>query len=151
MRIQFRPAIFGAVLAIAVAGFVMSAPSLAQSGDEAAVNKAVEDMRKAMVDTDRAVLDKLTADTLSYGHSAGKVETKAEFIDGVMGKKTIFKTITLSEPLVVVTGNNAIARHVFSADLETDGKPGAVKIGILQVWAKQDGNWRLFARQAFRL
>jgi ketosteroid isomerase-like protein len=121
------------------------------SDDEAAINQAVESLRKAMVDTDRTKLSELTADNLSYGHSAGKVETKAEFIDGVMGKKTIFKTITLTEPLVAVTGNNAVARHIFAADLETDGKPGAVRIGILQVWAKQDGGWKLFARQAFRL
>jgi ketosteroid isomerase-like protein len=151
MRIRFSPAILGAALALLFGSVVMTAPSIAQSGDEAAVNQAVEALRKAMVDTDRAVLDKLTDAKLSYGHSAGKVETKAEFIDGVMGKKTIFKTITLTEPLVVVAGGNAIARHIFSADLETDGKPGAVKIGILQVWAKQDGGWKLFARQAFRL
>ena len=150
MRIHFRRAAFAAALAIAFGSFIMSGPSVAQSGDEAAINQAVESLRKAMVDTDRAKLGELTADNLSYGHSAGKVETKAEFIDGVMGK-TIFKTITLTEPSVAITGNNAIARHIFAADLETDGKPGAVKIGILQVWTKQDSGWKLLARQAFRL
>ena len=129
----------------------MSAPSLAQSADEVAVNQAVEAMRKALVDADRERLAELSADKLSYGHSAGKVETKSEFIDAVASKKTIFKTITLSEPSVVVTGNNAIARHIFAADLESDGKPGAVRIGILQVWTRQNDSWKLLARQAFRL
>jgi uncharacterized protein DUF4440 len=129
----------------------MSTPSIAQSGDEAAINQAVDALSKAMVDIDRARLDALTAEKLSYGHSAGKVENKAEFIAGITDKKTIFKTITLTEPSVAVAGNNAVARHIFAADLETDGKPGTVRIGILQVWIKQEGNWKLLARQAFKL
>ena len=38
---------------------------------------------------ERRALAELTAEKLSYGHSAGKVETKAEFIDAVASKKTI--------------------------------------------------------------
>jgi ketosteroid isomerase-like protein len=149
MRTRFLQLAFAAVLACG--SFAMSGASIAQSGDEAAVNAAVEALRKAMVDTDRAKLSELTSEKLSYGHSAGKLETKSEFVEGVMGKKTIFKTITHAEPTVVVSGNNAIARHIFSADLETDGKPGQVKIGILQVWTKENGGWKLLARQAYRI
>ena len=61
------------------------------------------------------------------------------------------KSITLVEPTVTVVGNNAIARHIFTAEFETDGKPGTARVGVLQVWAKQDAHWKLLARQAFRL
>ena len=47
-------------------------------------------------------------------------------------------------------GNNAIARHAFAVETETDGKPGSAKIGVMQVWVKDGGNWKLLARQAFR-
>jgi ketosteroid isomerase-like protein len=50
-----------------------------------------------------------------------------------------------------VVGNNAIARHIFSAETESGGKPGSARVGVMQVWAKQDGRWKLLARQAFRL
>ena len=32
-----------------------------------------------------------------------------------------------------------------------DGKPTTTKIGVLQVWQKQDGNWKLLARQGYKL
>jgi ketosteroid isomerase-like protein len=150
MRTGFGRLAIAAMLAFGIGG-TMNTSAVAQSGEEAAVNQAVEAHRKAMVDVNRERLAELTADKLSYGHSAGKVESKAEFIDAVASKKTIFKTITLENPSVVVAGNSAIARHIFVSDLETDGKPGSVKIGVLQVWTREGGGWKLLARQAFRL
>jgi Domain of unknown function (DUF4440) len=104
-----------------------------------------------MLDADQARLEELTSDQLSYGHSGGTVETKAQFINVVASKKTIYKSITLSEPTVAIAGPNAIARHVFSAETESDGKPGLARVGVLQVWQKQDARWKLLARQAFKL
>src|SRR5437762_493595 len=98
---------------------------VAQSGDEAAVNQAAEALRKAMLDADRPRLEALVAAQLSYGHSSGRVETKAQFIDVVAGKKTIYKSITLSDASTSVAGNTAIVRHVYSVETESDGKPGA--------------------------
>jgi hypothetical protein len=45
---------------------------------------------------------------------------------------------------------NAIVRHMAAVDYEDGGKAGSTKIGVLQVWVKQDGRWKLLARQAFR-
>ena len=45
----------------------------------------------------------------------------------------------------------AIARHIYSSESETDGKPASVRIGALQVWQKQDGSWKLLVRQGFKL
>jgi hypothetical protein len=50
----------------------------------------------------------------------------------------------------VIAGNNAIVRHMAAVDYEDGGKAGSAKIGVLQVWVKQDGRWNLLARQAFR-
>ena len=119
--------------------------------EEAAVNQAIENLRKAMVDADKDKLAELVSDQLSYGHSSGVLETKAQYIDVIASKKTIYKTITLTEPSVAVVGSNAVARHIFDAETEADGKPGSAKVGVLQVWSKADGGWKLLARQAFRL
>ena len=99
---------------------------------------------------DKAKLEALTADGLSYGHSSGRVETKAQFIGVIADKKTIYKSITLSDPTVAVVGNNAIARHTFAAEVESGGQASSPKIGVLQVWVKDGGGWKLLARQAFR-
>jgi len=145
MRITRRHVAAGA-LALAA----LPAIAHAESADEAAVKKAVDDLNKAMIAADKAKLEMLTADAMSYGHSAGKVETKKEFVDVVAGKKTTYKSITISEPTVQVAGNNAVARHTYAVEFESDGKPGSAKIGVMQVWVKDGGNWKLLARQAFR-
>jgi hypothetical protein len=37
------------------------------------------------------------------------------------------------------------------SESELDGKATTTRIGALQVWQKQDGAWKLLARQGFRL
>ena len=138
--------------ALALAALPTITPTIAraESADEAAVRKAIDDLSKAMLAADKAKLEALVADQLSYGHSAGRLETKKEFVDVIAGKKTTYKSITLNEPTVTVVGNNAIARHTFVVETETDGKPSQAKVGVMQVWVKDGGNWKLLARQAFR-
>ena len=124
---------------------------MAETGNEAAVTAAVEALTKAMLQADRAALERLVADQLSYGHSSGLVETKAQFVNVIANRKTVYKSITLSEPSTVMAGDNAVVRHIFSNTTETAGKTASINVGILQVWQKQAGNWKLLARQAFRL
>ena len=124
---------------------------MAQSNDEAAVNAAVNALTTAMLQADAAALGRLVADQLSYGHSSGLLETKAQFIDVIASKKTIYKSISLSEPSTTIAGDNAIVRHIFTNTTETGGKTGTISVGILQVWQRQADGWKLLARQAFRL
>jgi len=63
------------------ASILAQAPAFAQGGDAAAVAEAVSNLTKAMLNADKAKLDALVADQLSYGHSAGKIEDKAAFVD----------------------------------------------------------------------
>ena len=85
MRITRRHLAAAGALALAALPSIASA----ESADEAAVRKAIDDLTKAMMAADKAKLEALVADQLSYGHSSGKVETKAEFVGVVAGKKTI--------------------------------------------------------------
>ena len=118
---------------------------------ELLMDKAVEALRKALLEKNKAGLEQLTADQLSYGHSSGRVESKAQFVDGVMTSKAITKSIAFPELTVAVVGDTAIARHLYESESETDGKTNNVKIGALQIWQKQNGNWKLLARQGFKL
>ena len=136
------------VMALALLG---AAPVVAQSGDEAAVAQAVEAFRNATLKADRGQFEALTAGQLSYGHSAGRVENKAQFIDGATSGRSTWKFITLSDQTIQIVGNTAIVRHTFAGESERDGKTNPVKLGVLTVWQKQDGNWKLLARQAVRL
>ena len=126
-------------------------PALAEAGDEAAVKQNVEALREALLKADKAQLERLSADQISYGHSDGRVQNKAEFIDGVMTRKANVKSINFPDLKIAVAGDAAIARHIYESESETDGKPNSVKIGALTVWQKQGGNWKLLARQGYKL
>jgi hypothetical protein len=140
--------------AAALLGVAASAirPARAQSADERAVAQAVEALTKAMLDVDRAQLEALTADQLSYGHSAGRIENKSQFIDYLVSRASAFRSINLSDQTISVVENEAIVRHLFTGEtVSPAGQVTPVRIGVLQVWQKQGGDWRLLARQAYRL
>lgn len=127
-------------------------PALAEGPDVAAVEAAVSSLTKAMLAADRAKLEALTASQLSYGHSSGRIETQKEYVDVVAGRKTVYKSIELSKQTVAVVGNNAIVRHAWESESGPgDGKWNVSKIGVLQVWQKQGADWKLLARQAFKV
>ena len=130
---------------------VFGSRSFAQDKEEKAVTDVVESLRKTMVDPDKAILDQLIADDLSYGHSSGVVQTKAEFMDALTSGKSDFVSIELSQQTVKVVGNTALVRHILSGTTNDGGKPGTVKLSILLVWQKQKGQWRLLARQAVKI
>jgi len=104
-----------------------------------------------MLKADKAKLEALCADQLSYSHSDGRVENKTQVINGVMTRKAVVKSIDWPEMTVAVVGPNAIVRHLYVSESELDGKPQSVRIGALQVWQKQGNDWKLLARAGIKL
>ncbi|MCZ8141682.1 MAG: nuclear transport factor 2 family protein [Acetobacteraceae bacterium] len=121
----------------------------AQGSDAAAVAAAVDALTKAMLAGDRAGLMAVTHERLSYGHSAGRIENRQQFIDPLVNKTSVFRSITVSDQTIDVVGDDAIVRHVLRGESESGGRVNPVNIGILQVWKKQPDGWKLLARQAF--
>jgi ketosteroid isomerase-like protein len=130
---------------------MISTGSFAQSKEESAVAAAVEALRKAMIDPDKNVLDKLLSDDLSYGHSSGQIQSKAELTESLTGGKSDFMTIELSEQTLKVVDKTAIVRHHFIATTNDGGKTAEVRLAVLLVWVKQKGDWKLLARQAVKI
>jgi ketosteroid isomerase-like protein len=124
---------------------------LAQTKEETAVAAAVESFRKALIDPDKATLDRLTMDELTYGHSSGVIQDKATFEQALLSKSSDFVSIDLTQQTIKVTGNTAWVRHILSATTNDGGKPGQTKLSILLVWVRQNGQWRLLARQAVKV
>ena len=150
MEITRRHLVAAGALAFGGWNLVRSSSAEAQSTDEAAVAKAVEGLRKATFGQEKAQLEELCANELSYGHSDARVETKAEFINGVMTRKGILKSLTWPDLTIAIVGPNAIARHKWVSESEQDGKATTTRISVLQVWQKQGSAWKLLARQAVR-
>ena len=134
-----------------MSSFVLSVAVNAQTKDEKAVATAVESLRKAMIDGNKTELEKLASEKLSYGHSSGVVEGKAEFVDKIASGKSDFVALEISEQTISISGKTAVVRHTLNGSTNDGGKPGTIKLKILLVWQKENGGWKLLARQAVRL
>lgn len=110
----------------------------------------VEKLRLAMIAGDAKQLDALAAPELSYGHSSGLMENKAEFIAKLASGKSDFVTMELANQQIRLVGDVALVRHDLHADVKDGGVPNRIHLGILLVWQLQDGQWKLLARQAFK-
>jgi hypothetical protein len=152
MDLSRRELAVASAVALAVPGLLLTGFSNADaSADEAAVTESVEILRRGILEADKGKLEHVASAQISYGHSDGRVQNKEQFIDGVMTRKQVVKSLAFPDLKVTVVGNAAIARHIYLAESELDGKATTTKIGALQVWQKQDGGWKLLARQGFRL
>lgn len=125
--------------------------SFVQPKDQTAVGQAVEQLRLLMISPDKAKLEALTADDLSYGHSSGKIEDKTAFVEALTSGTSDFVSIELVGQTISVTDNTAVVRHKLMGESLDNGKPGQVKLSVLLVWIKQKGSWKLLARQAVKI
>ncbi len=131
--------------------FLFNASLFAQTTDEKEVADRIETLRKLMITPDKVVLENLAADELVYVHSSGTVRDKAGFVDEFMKGWTVFTSVTLSDQTIKIAGNNAIVRHRLVADTKKENMPPKIDIIILMVWQKQNGQWKLLARQAAKI
>ena len=120
-----------------------------QTGKEGAVAAAVETLRKAIIAADKATLDRISMPELTFGHSTGRLENKAEFIDALVSGKSGFSEIALTDQTISVVNNTALVRHVLQGTQRKENKK--VKMGILTVWMEQQGQWKLMARQSVKM
>lgn len=130
---------------------ILATLTQAQQKTQDAVASRVDQLRLAMVAADPAALAELSSDMLSYGHSAGVVEDKKEFIRRIISGESDFTEILLSDQAISISKNTAVVRHRFDAKTNDNGKPGQVKLHVLQIWQKQGKSWKLLARQAVRI
>lgn len=123
----------------------------AQTKHEIAVAAAVERLNKGIINPEKDLLQDIASEALSYGHSGGKVQNKAEFVEDLLHGTFDFLSVTTSNQKIMVSGKNAIVRHTFIAKATNAGKPVDLNIGNLLVWRKEGGQWKLIARQAFKI
>jgi ketosteroid isomerase-like protein len=125
----------------------------AQNGDDLAIAAKVETLNKAIfVNKDIAALETLLATEITYGHSGGKVETRAEMIKGVMDDNKTYSDVKTEVGTILFSGKSVVVRHIISAtQKEKDGKVSPLKLQVMQVWVKERKAWKLLARQAVKL
>lgn len=137
--------------ALIVSCLVAAVPAFAQSADEAAVARADAALAKAITTVDKAQLENVTWPELSYGHSAGRIENKAQFVEALVSKKSVITSIDSSKVTTSVVGDIAIVRSHMSLMVASTGTPTRTELEAVMVWQKRNGEWKLLVRQAYKI
>jgi ketosteroid isomerase-like protein len=122
-----------------------------QSKDQKEIERLIERYRVAMENPDSAVLADLASDHLEYVHSSGTVRDKRGFINEFINKQTIVTNVKFSNQTIRFSGDLAVVRHRMESDFHVPGYPPKLDIIILMVWQKENGKWKMLARQAAKI
>ena len=121
------------------------------SPDVAAVAQLVEACYKAIASKNQQQLEALLSDQLSFCHSVGRVETKAQFVAGAMNPRTVWKSLGPVDQSIAISGDTAIVRHTMAGENTREGKSNTLKMSVMMVLQKQGGVWKMLARQGYKV
>jgi ketosteroid isomerase-like protein len=112
---------------------------------------AADDRRfAAMVQGDQAALDGLLADDLTYTHSTGQMETKAQFLESLRAGKLRYLSAEPADREVRLYGDIAVVTGRAAVKASVDGKELLLPLRFTEVWVKRGGGWKLAAWQSTR-
>ena len=140
---------------VPIACAILFLPTAARGGDFVGVEAILklEDQRfKAMVAGDVATLDRILADDLTYVHSNGQLETKAEFLARLKSGELKYKAMPRTDVKVSMLGCAAVVTGKVEADVESKGQRLSFPMRFTDVYLKKnDGNWQMVAWQSSRI
>jgi ketosteroid isomerase-like protein len=137
--------------ALAAALLLAAGVAGAGQGAEKAI-RAVEEQRiEAMIAGDLATLDRLLADELTYVHSNGQVETKAEFLGRIKSGDLKYRSVRREDVRVRVEGRAAVVTGRAAMEVRSKGEDLSLQMRFTDVYVERGGRWKLLAWQSTRL
>jgi len=137
------------LLALALAALPVAAVA-APSTDEAILK--LEDQRiQAMLAGDVATLDRVLAPELTYGHSNGKMDTKASFLAQIRSGDLRYKALRRQDVRVQVIDSTAIVTGQAALDVRTAAGDVSIPIRFTDVWVRRGDHWEMVAWQSARI
>jgi ketosteroid isomerase-like protein len=135
-----------------IAGAVLLLTTLAWSaGSSEDEILKIEDQRvQAMIAGDVATLDRLLADDLTYAHSTGQVESKAEFLGRIKSGDLKYNAMPREDVKVRLLGCAAIVTGRAKLDVESKGVKLSFPLRFTDVYVKRAERWQLIAWQSTR-
>ena len=95
----------------------------------------------AMVAKDRAMLEKHYAPDMTFRHMSGKVQTRSEYFDDIVGGKLNYYKVTTSRLDVKTDGKTAEVAYTHTLDALAYGARGAWPFSGTMYMEKRSGVW----------
>jgi Domain of unknown function (DUF4440) len=129
--------------------FFTSLVIAAQTAEEKLVT-TIKEFHQALVKKNTVSIIQQTDKAVSYGHSNGWVETKAEMINNLETGYLTYRSFKEDSLHVTINGNVAHARFIADIEATLNQKDSHFHLKVLEVWVKKGKRWLLFARQAVK-
>jgi ketosteroid isomerase-like protein len=124
---------------------------MADSDDERDIMQCDDRRFKAMVRGDLTALRLALADSLTYTHSSGVHDTKAQFLDALTLGQLSYKSIIPEARSVRVYGGAGIVTGTAGMEIIARGQDTRFRIRYLAVYVKAQDRWQLVAWQSSRV
>ena len=118
--------------------------------DEEKLIATVKEFHQTLVQKNTVSINQQTDKALSYGHSNGWVETKAEMIKNLETGYINYHSYKEDSIAIVINNNLANVRFIADIDVTLKETTGNYHLKVLEVWVKKGKRWVLFARQAVK-
>jgi len=124
-----------------------AASSGALAGDAAALAKQAEAWDKAIIAKDRAAIAANMAPDFRQISWRGELADKAAFLDAIMSPRLSIQPYMVEEQDIRFYGEVALVSGRTRMQGAWDGKPFTSHYRFVDVYARQDGNWRVVSVQ----
>ncbi len=129
--------------------FLLIAKSSFAQIDSIGLKNAMQQLDKALLQKDETVLKSVLHKDLSFGHSNGWIQTKADILnDFAIGKLTYNKFENKSSAIVTISKKYATVKTNTNAEGVVNGTAFKLTLHIMQFWIKTKNGWQLIARQS---
>jgi Domain of unknown function (DUF4440) len=118
--------------------------------DEEKLITTVKEFHQALVNKNTVSINQQTDKALSYGHSNGWVETKADVIKDLETGYISYGSFKEDSITVFINGTMANVRFIADITATMKGATNSYHLKVLEVWVKKGKRWVLFARQAIK-
>lgn len=131
-------------------GMLVLHTNIAKAQQQGAIMMKMLGLKTALINKDSISLSNLLADDVTYGHSNGWLQTKAQLIRDVVSGVQDYKTIEPSSMNIRVYENAAVVTMESKSSMVFQGKPLELSMNILLIWVMKDNDWKLEARQSVK-
>jgi serine/threonine protein kinase len=124
--------------------------SFAQPMEDDKLTATLKAFHQALINKNTIAINQQTDKALSYGHSNGWIQTKADVIKDLETGYISYQDIKEDSITITMNGNMANVRFLGDYKATLKGAASNFRLRVLEVWVKKSKRWVLFARQGIR-
>ena len=124
---------------------------MADSDDERDIMQCDDRRFKAMVRGDLTALRMVLSDQLTYTHSSGRHETKAQFLASLTMGQLSYKSIIPEARAVRVYSGVGLVTGAARMEITARGQDAHFRVRYLAVYVKAQDRWQMVAWQSTRV